>query len=85
VCWIDLWPSLVLNAPRIVPRIRQRIAAGVAEQDLPEQWINAANLTLRAALRRHAPHAINWSGMKDIIPLLDEFESHMATKASRRH
>jgi hypothetical protein len=32
-------------------------------QALPEQWINAANLTLLTALRRSAPQAIDWTEM----------------------
>jgi hypothetical protein len=30
-------------------------------QELPEQWIGAASLALLGALRRWAPHAINWA------------------------
>jgi hypothetical protein len=54
-------------------------------QDLPEQWINAANLVLLSALRRRAPQAINWSEMQNIVPLLDAFEESMAGKTACRH
>jgi hypothetical protein len=54
-------------------------------QALPEQWINAANLTLLAALRRSAPQAIDWTEMQDIVPTLDAFEEAMASKTARRH
>jgi hypothetical protein len=54
-------------------------------QELPEQWINAANLVLLGALRRGAPQAINWSEMQDVVPLLDAFEAAMDSKTARRH
>jgi hypothetical protein len=43
-------------------------------QELPEQWINAANLVLLGAPRRWAPQAINWTEMRDVVPVLDAFE-----------
>jgi hypothetical protein len=39
---------------------------------------------LLSALRRWAPHAIDWSGMQDIVPLLDAFKAAMDAKTSRR-
>jgi len=54
-------------------------------QDLPEQWINAASLTLLSALRRRAPQAIDWAGMGDVMPVLDAFEAAMESKTARRH
>jgi hypothetical protein len=54
-------------------------------RELPDQWVNAANLTLLGALRRWAPQAIDWSAMGDIVPVLDAFEAHMAAKTTRRH
>jgi len=54
-------------------------------QQLPEQWISAANLTLLSALRRCAPEAIDWTAMGDIVPVLDAFEAHMDSKTARRH
>jgi hypothetical protein len=54
-------------------------------QDRPEQWVNIANLTLLSALRRRAPHAIDWTGMGDIVPVLDAFEAHTDSKTARRH
>jgi len=29
--------------------------------------------------------AIDWSGMQDVVPLLDAFEAHMDGKTARRH
>src|SRR5262249_32093609 len=49
----------------------------VLVQEFPEQWVNAASLTLLGALRRWAPHAIDWKMMSDIVPVLDAFEAHM--------
>jgi len=57
----------------------------LARDDLPEQWVGAANLTLLGALRRLAPHAINWSGMQDVVPVLDAFEAAVESKTARRH
>ena len=51
-------------------------------QELPEQWINAANLVLLGALRRLAPQAINWTEMQDLVPRLDAFEEAMASKTA---
>jgi hypothetical protein len=42
-------------------------------RDLPEVWINTANLTLLGELRRRATEAIDWTGMPDIVPVLDAF------------
>jgi len=33
------------------------------DPELWERWVNAASLTLLAALRREARHAIDWAGM----------------------
>ncbi len=41
----------------------------------PQLWVNTANLTLLAELRRRAPQAIDWTGMQDVVPLLDAFEA----------
>jgi hypothetical protein len=54
-------------------------------RDVPEQWVNAASLTLLSALRRWAPHSIDWSAMGDIALTLDAFEAHMDAKTARRH
>jgi hypothetical protein len=57
-------------------------------QDDPQlwvRWVNGANLLLLAELRRRAPHAIDWAGMPDVVPVLDAFEAHMAGKTARRH
>ena len=43
-------------------------------QDGPANWVNAANLTLLAELRRRAPHSIDWPEVGDVVPLLDAFE-----------
>jgi hypothetical protein len=75
----------ILDAPRVVAGARQGVAAGVAEQDLPEQWVNAAKSVLLGALRRGAPQAINWSEMQDIVQMLDAFEEAMESKAARPH
>jgi hypothetical protein len=40
---------------------------------------------LLAELRRRAPHAIDWTAMGDVVPLLDAFEAHMESKTARRH
>jgi hypothetical protein len=48
-------------------------------QDEPVGWVNTANLTLLAELRRRAPEAIDWAGMQDVVPLLDAFEAAQAT------
>jgi hypothetical protein len=50
-----------------------------------QRWLNAASLTLLAALRHRAPEAIDWAGMPDVIPVLDAFEASMESKVSRRH
>jgi hypothetical protein len=54
-------------------------------QDRREQWVNAANLVLLAELRRRAPHAIDWTAMGDVVPLLDAFEAAMESKVARQH
>jgi hypothetical protein len=41
----------------------------VLVQDGPQQWINTANLTLLAELRRRATEAIDWIAMGDVVPL----------------
>jgi hypothetical protein len=40
-------------------------------------WVSASSLVLLAALRRRAPHAIDWKMMGDIVPVLDAFEAHV--------
>jgi hypothetical protein len=47
--------------------------------------MNAANLVLLGALRRWAPQAIDWSQMRDVVPVLDAFEVRIASKTARRH
>jgi hypothetical protein len=54
------------------------------DAELWERWVDAASLTLLAALRRRAPHAIDWAGMPDVIPVLDALEA-MASKTAHRH
>jgi hypothetical protein len=54
-------------------------------QDEPAGWVNTANLTLLAELRRRVPEAIDWAGMSDVVPLLDAFEAAMESKAARHH
>jgi hypothetical protein len=44
-------------------------------QDEPAGWVNTTNLTLHGELRRRAPHAIDWDGMADVVPVLDAFEA----------
>jgi hypothetical protein len=51
-------------------------------QDEPAGWVNTANLTLLGELRRRAPHAIDWTRMQDVVPLLDAFE---AAQTAPRH
>jgi hypothetical protein len=55
-------------------------------QDLPEQWIGAANLVLLGALRRRAPEAIDWAGFTaaGVVAQLDAFEAAQEAPA-RRH
>jgi hypothetical protein len=36
----------------------------VLVQDEPVGWVNTANLTLLGELRRRAPHAIDWAGLR---------------------
>jgi hypothetical protein len=44
-------------------------------QDEPPGWVNTANLVLLGELRRRAPEAIDWTGMPDVVPVLDAFEA----------
>jgi hypothetical protein len=46
----------------------------VVLRDEPRQWINSANLTLLAELRRRAPQAIDWAAMGDVVLVLDAFD-----------
>jgi hypothetical protein len=39
----------------------------------PVGWVNIAILTLLGELRRRAPHAIDWTSMADVVPVLDAF------------
>jgi hypothetical protein len=55
------------------------------DPELWERWVNAASLTLLAALRRRAPDSIDWAGMSDVIPILDEFEAARDSRAAHRH
>jgi hypothetical protein len=56
-------------------------------QDEPPGWANTANLVLLGALRRLAPHAIDWSGLTDagIVSQLDAFEAAQKSRSARRH
>jgi hypothetical protein len=54
-------------------------------QDEPIGWIETANLTLLGALRRRAPHAIDWTAMGDVVPLLDAFETWTGSRTARHH
>jgi hypothetical protein len=51
----------------------------------PRGLVNTANLTLLGELRRRAPHAIDWTAMRDVVAVLDAFEAAMESKAPRRH
>jgi hypothetical protein len=53
------------------------------DPELWERWVTAANLMLLAELRRRAPHAIDWTTMGDVVPLLDAFEAAMDSKIVR--
>ncbi len=44
-------------------------------QDEPQHWVGTVNMTLLGELRRRAPQAIDWTGMQDLVPLLDAFEA----------
>jgi hypothetical protein len=35
--------------------------------------------------RRRAPEAIDWTGMRDIVPVLDAFEAALDSRAAGRH
>jgi hypothetical protein len=58
----------------------------VLNQDEPQQWVNAVNLTLPDALRRHAPEAIEWERPTAacVVAQLDAFEAAQEAPA-RRH
>jgi hypothetical protein len=45
----------------------------------PQGWVNTANLMLLGELRRRALHTIDWTGMPDVIPLVDAFEEARAS------
>jgi hypothetical protein len=55
-------------------------------QDLPEQWVSAADLVLLGELRRRAPEAIDWAGLTEagVVAELDAFEAAQEA-APRRH
>jgi hypothetical protein len=53
-------------------------------QDDPEQWVNTANQTLLAELRRWAP-SIDWTGMQDVEPLLDALEAALTGDLPKSH
>ncbi len=57
----------------------------VPVQAEPQLWVNTANLTLLAALRRRAPHAIDWAGTQDVVLVLDAFEAALDSRAAHRH
>jgi hypothetical protein len=62
----------ILNAPRVVAGIGQGVPPDFELdliQDEPPGWVNIANLTLLAELRRRAPAAIDWT-VADVTPLL---------------
>jgi hypothetical protein len=46
-------------------------------QGSPQQWVNNANPTVLAELRRRAPDEIDWT--RDVVPVLDAFEAAQAT------
>ena len=52
---------------------------------LPRHGRSCPSLGEVAELRSRAPHAIDWSGMQDVVPLLDAREVHMDSKTARRH
>jgi hypothetical protein len=54
-------------------------------QDKSPGWVNTANLVLLGELRRRAPHAIDWTAMGNVVPILDEFEAARASQAARHH
>jgi hypothetical protein len=54
-------------------------------RDVAEQWTNAAAVVLLGELRRRAPDAIDWDAMADVVPVVDAFEAHMASKSASRH
>jgi hypothetical protein len=54
-------------------------------QDEPAGWVNTANLMLLGELRRRAPHAIDWTAMGDVVPILDEFEAARASQTAPHH
>jgi hypothetical protein len=56
-------------------------------QDGPAGWINTANLTRLAELRRRAPHAVDWARLSDagVVHLLDAFEAAQDSRMARRH
>jgi hypothetical protein len=49
----------------------------------PRDWVNTASLTLLGELRRRAPEAIDWSGMPDIVPILDAFDAALDGRTAR--
>jgi hypothetical protein len=53
-------------------------------QGSPQEWVNTANLTLLGELRRRAPEAIDWTGMPDVVPVLDAFEAARDSGTARR-
>jgi hypothetical protein len=53
----------------------------------PLDWINAANLTLLAELRRRARHAVDWGSLTaaGIVQMLDDFEAARVGQMARHH
>jgi hypothetical protein len=45
------------------------------DAELWERWLSAASLMLLAELRRRAPHAIDWTAMRNVVSVLDAFEA----------
>jgi hypothetical protein len=44
-----------------------------------------SNLMLLAGLRHRASEAIDWTGMQDVVPLLDAFEASRDSGTARWH
>jgi hypothetical protein len=70
-------PTLLIYSLRWKYNVEPPDFEMVLIQDEPAGWVNTANLTLLTELRRCAPHAIDWAGMQDVMPLLDAFGAAM--------
>jgi hypothetical protein len=73
----NLDPALLIYSLRWKYNVEPPDFERVLIQDEPAGWVNTANLTLLTELRRRAPHAIDWAGMQDVMPLLDAFGAAM--------